>query len=117
MVNILIPTKPDDVHAVLVHLALKTKNQRSVLWYTADFPVQQMHSFQVIDQKICWNASGINLEIKNDKFDVVWFRRPRKPTLSDAMHPDDIENAKRECGRIFESFWDFIAPDAMWVNP
>lgn len=117
MLNILIPTKPDDTHSILVHLALKKKGHQSFLWQTADFPVQQTHSFRLIDQEICWNAHGANLKIEDGKFDVVWFRRPAKPSLSDLIHSDDLEIAKKECGKLFESFWEIIAPDAMWVNP
>ncbi len=117
MLNILIPTRPNDTQALYVHEAIKQKGHHSVLWYTADFPAQQTHSFELLDEGITWHSTGVDFEIKNTLFDVVWFRRPMKPTLADFVHPEDIKNAEKECNMLFQSFWEIIAPGATWVNP
>lgn len=116
MLNILIPTKPNDIQALYVHAALQQKGHRSLLWYTGDFPAQQTHSFELLGEHIAWHSLGIDFEIKNDDFDVVWFRRPTKPTLSDSVHHEDIKNAQKESDMLFQTLWQVIAPNAMWVN-
>ncbi len=115
--KVLIPTAPDDVHALLVCLALRKKGHLGVLWHTSDFPVQQFHAFELVDKGIVWDAHGPNLKLSNDTFDVVWRRRPENPTISDDIHPDDREGAARESLMLFHTFWRVIAPDAWWINP
>lgn len=118
MVKILVPTKPDDAHAIYVKLAIKKKGHQCDLWYTADFPQQQTHSFELMDDEIHWTAQGTEFNIAgNEKYDVVWLRRPRKPRLPNTIHPDDIENAKNENTMFFKMLWQVIAPHAFWVNP
>jgi glutathione synthase/RimK-type ligase-like ATP-grasp enzyme len=114
---ILIPTMPDDTHAINVKLALDKKGISSVLWYTADFPTQQTHTFAINHNDIEWQAQGVDLDINKNKFDVVWFRRPKRPRLPYTLHPDDKENVKNETGFLFQTLWQVIAPDAYWVNP
>lgn len=108
---------PDDEHAIFVQIALKKKGHRGVLWYTADFPAQQEHSFELSDAGISWHAEGASFNIKNDKFDVVWYRRPGKPKISESIHPDDQAQASKEAIMLFQTFWYVIAPNARWVNP
>lgn len=117
MVNVLIPTKPDDIHAIYTQLGLRQKGHQGLLWYTADFPIQQVHSFELLDGDAHWYSNGVDFDIKNDDFDVVWYRRPRKPTLSKSVRLEDKENAEKECGMLFQTFWNVIAPNAMWINP
>jgi glutathione synthase/RimK-type ligase-like ATP-grasp enzyme len=116
--NILIATKPDDEHAVFVKLALEKMGHTAMLWYTADYPQHQKHSFEVINNRIQWDATGVDFCIlPHTQFDSVWLRRPRRPVLSDTIHPDDRVNAKNENAELFKAFWYTIAPYAFWVNP
>ena len=117
MIKVLIPTKPDDPDAIYVKFALEKKGHECVIWYTADYPQQQTHSFELFEKNIRWNVRGVDLHMDNPHFDVVWLRRPRKPALPDIIHQDDIENAKNENMTFFKSLWRVIAPDAFWVNP
>lgn len=114
--NVLIPTMPDDMHAIYVHLALKKLGYKSLLWYTADFPTQQTQAFFLKNNKISWIASGSDLKIKDQIFDVVWYRRPRKPILSDKLHPADIKHAVKENAAFTNTVWNTIFPDALWIN-
>jgi glutathione synthase/RimK-type ligase-like ATP-grasp enzyme len=116
VLNILIPTKPDDSHAVYAQLALEKIGHQCILWQTADFPVQQTHSFELLEENFSWSAKGTDFEINNDKVDVVWLRRPRKPTLPEFIHPEDRENAQKENAMLYQTFWQVIAPEAMWIN-
>lgn len=118
MKKILIPTKPDDLHALCVKLALAKKGYDATLWYMPDFPRLQQHSFEISTQKIHWNSIGKNFNINAiDDFHVVWMRRPQKPVLPDYLHVDDIDNAHNQNEAFLKSFWQVIAPTAYWVNP
>ena len=115
MVNVLIPTKPDDLHAIYVKLALEKKGHAAVLWYTGDYPSQQTHSFELKKNNIDWRSSVEQLQ--NIQFDVVWLRRPVKPVLPESLHPEDYENAKKENSMFYQTIWHVIAPQAIWINP
>ncbi len=118
MTTILIPTKPDDIHAICVKLALEKKGHSCTLWHIADFPEQQTHTFEFKNNELFWQAAGTDFRIKNiNEFDVVWLRRPQKPLLPDYLHIDDIENAQKENEALFKTFWQVIAPNAFWINP
>jgi len=49
--------------------------------------------------------------------DVVWLRRPTKPSLPDDMHPGDRQIAADECAMFNRDFYQQLAPNAFWVNP
>ncbi len=118
MVKVLIPTKPDDPHAIFAKLALAEKGHQVDLWYTADFPSQQTHSFKLQGIEIDWRSTGTEFIVNNNnEFDVVWLRRPRKPVLSEFVHPDDQDNALNENVELYKTFWQVIAPKAFWINP
>jgi glutathione synthase/RimK-type ligase-like ATP-grasp enzyme len=117
MKKILIPTMPDDQHAIFVKMALRTKGHEGILWYTADFPGLQTHSFELKERKIHWQSKGPDFNVTNNEFDVVWWRRPRQPVLPDYVHDEDIENANHENLELFKTFWNVVAPTAFWVNP
>lgn len=114
--NILIPTIPDDIHAIYVKLALEKLGHKAYLWYTADFPTQQKHSFELKNHEVIWNARGVNFNIQNDLFDIVWYRRPGRPILPNNLHPDDKESATKENMAFFHAMWHVIAPNAKWIN-
>ena len=66
MLNILIPTMPDDTHAIYVHLAMQQKGHNTLLWYTADFPTQQMHTFEINQRTTQWTAEGERFSIEDN---------------------------------------------------
>jgi glutathione synthase/RimK-type ligase-like ATP-grasp enzyme len=118
MKNILIPTKPDDQHAHFVKLALEKKGHTATLWYTADFPEMQTHSFEFNKNGVSWRARGREFKVNDqDEFDVVWWRRPRRPVVPEYVHPEDVENASYENMELYKTFWHIISPKAFWVNP
>ncbi len=117
MLTILIPTKPDDTHAIYVKLALEKMGHAADLWYTADFPSQQTHSFEIRGKNISWHLKGVDYDGHDKKYDIVWHRRAAQPILPDILHPDDIVNAKKENRILFQTLWQVIQPDAVWVNP
>jgi glutathione synthase/RimK-type ligase-like ATP-grasp enzyme len=118
MINTLIPTKPDDTHALFVKLALEQLNHQAVLWYTADYPECQTHAFSLNEDRVMWEANGLDFHVDHrNQFDVVWLRRPRKPLMPSYLHQDDLQNAENENLEFFKTFWQVIAPDAYWINP
>lgn len=117
MVNILIPTQPDDTHAIYTKLALNKKGHDATLWYTGDFPTKQTQSFELRNNDLKWNGVGNDLLINNTEFDLVWCRRPQKPILADSIYTEDFENAEKEAITFYQTWWQIIAPNAKWVNP
>lgn len=118
MTNVLILTKPDDHHSILVKLALEKKGQECSLMYTTDLPEYQKHSFLLKDKNIHWKCDGLDFSVNNlNEFDVVWYRRPRRPVLPDLVHSDDVENAMNENIELMKTMWQVISPEAFWVNP
>lgn len=107
---------PDDTHAIYVYLAMKQKGHNSLLWYTADFPTQQKHIFEINQNITKWTVDGVNFSIQNQNIDIVWFRRPRAPILSPDLHIEDIKNSEKENRALFRGLWNIIAPKALWVN-
>ena len=118
MLNILIPTQPDDAHALYVKLALAHCGHSADLWYTADFPTQQMHTFALSNgARLSRWMTGKDVGIRCQHYDIVWNRRPAKPILPSGLHTDDVDNAKRECLAWYQNLWLVLLPDAIWINP
>lgn len=117
MIKLLIPTTPSDTHSIYVKLALEKLGHHVDLWYTADFPIQQTHSFELKNDKFSWRMKSRSLKLNDAKYDLVWYRRPSKPTIPEYLHPDDFENAKKENFTFYQNFWQVIASDAKWINP
>lgn len=118
MINVLIPTKPRDAHAIFVKLALEKKGHTATLWYTGDVPELQTHSFQLKNDEIIWQASGKEFYVSTyQRFNVVWLRRPAKPILPEYLHEHDMMVAQKENDEFYRYFWQVIALDAKWVNP
>lgn len=118
MVRVLIPTQVNDIHAAVVALALRERGHEAVLWHGADFPTRQCASLAVSPHgHLSWEARGTDLELADERFDVVWNRRLNPPVLPDDMHAGDRQIAKRECRSFHKAVWHLVAPDAFWVNP
>ncbi|MFZ2315268.1 MAG: hypothetical protein WAW86_06395 [Gammaproteobacteria bacterium] len=115
--KVLIPTVLEDTHAIYVKKALESIGHEADLWYTADFPMKQTHALSIINHDITWVANLDNYQVYNPQYDIVWYRRPAHPKLPDMLHPDDIENAKKENQLFFQTLWQIILPDALWINP
>lgn len=116
MVTVLIPTQPDDTHAIYVKFALEAKGHKCILWFTGDYPTQQAHTFIMQDKSIEWVTTGIDKDKKQISCDVIWLRRPRKPLLPDYLHPEDVPHAEKENSIFFQSFWMMLKERAVWVN-
>lgn len=117
MINVLIATTPDDSHAIYTKLALEKKGCHPIMWYTADFPILQTHTFEITDDYFIWDSNGCDFNIKNDQFDVVWYRRPKKPSISSIIHHKDLKNSQLENTMLYQTFWEVISTSARWINP
>ncbi len=117
MTRILIPSYPQDAHAVEVALALADRGHEAVYWYGGDFPTRQSASIDVQDGQVAWEISGPGLTGGRPPFDVVWFRRPAPAVLPAGMHPGDLPVARRECRHLLRSLYYMASPEAFWVNP
>lgn len=113
----LIPTEPDDTHAILVKIALETLGHQVFFLFTADFPTLQKNSVYIDTKGYQWQSVSQYEAILDDHYDVLWWRRARRPHLpKKAVHPKDYEFVARENMLFFESFTSNLAPDAWWVN-
>lgn len=113
----LIPTEPDDTHAILVKLALERMEHDVTLMFMADQPTRLRHSVYVDSKRYFWRSDDPETAIVENDYDVVWWRRARKPHLpKEAVHPDDYKFASRENTLFYESFTHTLAPHAWWVN-
>jgi glutathione synthase/RimK-type ligase-like ATP-grasp enzyme len=118
MVRVLIPTHLQDLHSLGIASALRLKGHDAVLWYGADFPTRQVSSLDIsLEKSFSWEVKGPALNLADDRFDVVWYRRVTPAVLPDDMHPGDRTIAERECRSLTRALWQMLAPDAFWVNP
>ncbi|MFY7697800.1 MAG: hypothetical protein ACOVQX_03145 [Legionella sp.] len=115
--RLLIPTEPDDLHAVLVKIAMEKRGHEVRLLFTADQPTRQKNSILLTDNSYQWkNSDRYSSFVEND-YDVVWWRRARKPFLpKTSVHPDDYQFVTRENHLFYESLTDNLAPNAWWIN-
>lgn len=114
----LIPTEPDDTHAILVKIALETMGHRVSFLFTADHPTLQKNSVFIDNQSYQWQSLDDDAAIFADHYDVVWWRRARQPYLpKQAVHAKDYVFVARENKLFFESFTSNLASNAWWINP
>lgn len=116
--QILIPTEPNDAHAIMVKLALENMGHEATLYFTGDFPTQQTISAYMDENHYIWKIKDQESSILNNNPEIVWWRRPRKPYLpKNITHPDDYRYFFQENTLFYESFTQNLAPDAWWINP
>lgn len=118
--NVLIVTEPDDVHAVLVKLALERKKVRCDLLFSADMPSKQKNSMSISNDKFSWRtlSSSEDRVSRYDKhFDVIWWRRAQRPYIPESIHEDDISFVRRENAIYHDSIPYILDNKAWWVNP
>jgi len=112
--GILIITHPQDLHAFLVQEALAQKGHTVDLLHTSDFP--QRSSKAVLEEQTHL-FRGPDMELRDLRPEVVWWRRPVSVTLPDWLHPNDTEFARSECRHFFSWFWEALSDSGFWVNP
>ena len=113
----LIPTEPDDTHAILVKLALETLGHQVILMFTADCPTLQKNSVFIDTQRYQWQSVDAQDTVLENDYDVVWWRRARRPYVpKENVHSQDYAFVVKENILFFESFTSNLASQAWWVN-
>ncbi len=116
-IKFLIPTEPDDTHALLVKPALENQGHKVTLLFTADQPTRQKNSVFVDIQQYKWQSLDQYSAIDENEYDVVWWRRARRPYLPKSLvHPEDYKFVVRENALFYESFTHNLSPNAWWIN-
>ncbi|MFA5960565.1 MAG: hypothetical protein WC785_08605 [Tatlockia sp.] len=116
--DFLIVTEPDDAHAIAVQLALESMEHRVKLLFTADQPTKQKNSVFISNQASYSKTVDACGSHSNESYDVVWWRRPRKPFVSrDEVHADDYYFVCRENTLFHDAITHHLAPGAWWINP
>lgn len=116
----LIVTEPDDIHAILVKLALEKKGVDCDLLFTADMPSKQKNSITISSDNFSWctKSSIINSVAHYDKnLEAIWWRRPQRPHVPEALHKDDIMFVRKENAIYHDSIPYILDSKIWWVNP
>ncbi|MBA2653371.1 MAG: hypothetical protein H0U73_14080 [Tatlockia sp.] len=115
--KLLIPTEPDDLHALLVKIALEDMGHCVRLLFTADHPTKQINSVYLDNEYYNWKSSDDFDSYEDNEYDVVWWRRARKPYVpKELSHPEDYKFVVRENTLFHESLTSNLAPNAWWIN-
>ncbi|WP_133131367.1 hypothetical protein [Legionella yabuuchiae] len=118
--TVLIMTEPDDIHAVLVHLALEQKGYKSNLFFSADMPSIQKNNLYFSNGENLWNTKNNEndkIEWDLNSIDSIWWRRPRRPHIPDHIHEDDKRFVQKENAMYHDSIPYMLNDNAWWVNP
>ena len=75
--RLLITTEPDDVHAIVVKIALENMGHVVRLFFTADLPTKQTNSLLIDNEVYNWKSSDEYNTYEENEYDVVWWRRAR----------------------------------------
>ena len=114
----LIVTEPDDSDALLVKIALENLNHTVRLYFSADMPTKQRSSVYIDNHHAQWHTEDDYETFYDNDYDVVWWRRARKPFVPiESAHPDDYRFVLRENQLFYESLTSNLAPLARWINP
>jgi glutathione synthase/RimK-type ligase-like ATP-grasp enzyme len=113
----LIPTEPDDTHAILTKIGLESMGHEVRFLFTADQPTKLKNSVLIDNDSYQWRSTDKYSSIVDNHYDVVWWRRARKPYLpKDITHPSDYKFVVRENVLFYEALTNNMAPNAWWVN-
>jgi hypothetical protein len=115
--QILITTKPDDMHAEVVAMALEQRGHRAYLVHGADFPQRQCATLAFDGHEHGDQFGTMLAGFDPTDADVVWNRRREWPQVSPALHPDDRNFAWRENNMFADALWRLSGRAAFWVNP
>ena len=113
----LIVTEPNDIHAVLVTLVLRSFEHQVVNLFSADFPTRQCHSVQIDEKGYFCHSTYREADIEHVGYDVVWWRRPRAPYIpKEKIHQADLAFYQRENQMFHDSYMHILSPRAWWIN-
>lgn len=116
-IKILIATEPDDVHAIAVKVALTEMGHKVRFLFIADLPTKQKNSIFFDHNGYQWKCTDNSSAIIDNHYDVVWWRRIRKPYIpKNLLHILDYDFAVRENYLLSESIANNVAPNAWWIN-
>lgn len=118
--KVLIATEPDDTHALSVKLAVENAGHSCDLWFMADMPTMQTNSIYISNEYFNWSLTydqEQSQKIMSEHFDVVWWRRPRKPYVPETVHKNDLTCIKKENILFHDSTPLILNSDAWWINP
>lgn len=113
----LIVTEPDDMQAILVKLALESQGHSVYCLMTADQPTLQKNSLYISSEAENWKHVSEQYCFQGRQYDVVWWRRPRRPFIpQQSVHQDDYVFIKQENDYFFDSLTYHFSPKAWWIN-
>lgn len=113
----LIPTEPDDAHAIFVKIVLEERGHDVRFLFPADQPTLLKNSVLIDNDTYQWRSTDKYDSVVENDYDVVWWRRVRKPHLpKNTLHPGDHKFVVRENTLFYESLTNNMAPKARWIN-
>lgn len=107
---LLIVTERGDLTADFLILELEARGAEFLRFNTEDYPLAV---------QLCWRPEGMSFQfdgeqLRLDRVDAVWYRRPRPPQLADDLPPAQARWAVGEAAEALQGVWRTL--DALWVN-
>jgi hypothetical protein len=118
MVDVLVCSDLNDVHADAVLWGLEALGRTAVLWRLSDFPATQaltIHASPAAEERCCIQIENASVDLET--VGAVWNRRPGQPQLANDLDPQDREFAGEQSRRHLDSFLDVASSKSRWVNP
>lgn len=112
--NLLVITRPDDIHALTVATALEELGHRCVIWLMPIVAGSTVASIAYKNGEIRWIVGNHNY-VPSD-FDVVWLRRETRMELPNWVHPADQHFALCDNYAFYKWFWSALGGCTRWIH-
>ncbi len=119
--KILVPTFPQDSHALVVQKAVRSINPdvEMFLWYLTELPSKTGISYMIDsneDNKLSTIYDGFKENLNN--FDIVWLRRLESLNIPEYAHKDDLTFIHYNCWKgIYSALHSLNGSAQLWINP
>lgn len=114
--KLLIWSQAGDEHGVAVTRALREQGHDVDRLFVADVPQRAESTYDLRSDEPSFAFQGVGEAHRRLAHDVVWLRRPSRPDVEGAGHPDDRLLVENECRKFVENLWQAELPCATWIN-
>ena len=114
MIDVVILTEQDDIHALAVRYALLKKGATVRMIFPGDLPINMIGSIEINDSPTA-KLTGLKDEYSlksNEDIGIVWYRRTPLPVPSHMLSTQDRVFVKTESQVFFQSIFYILSKDA-----